>query len=326
MAAVVAAGAIVSSRVPAHALEGLQSGYWWQGQPNGAPLPPPPNVPPNGLWISGNQAQPLAIAALRFQLDPDEAAPTLVARVNSETPPAQVSAAANADQVVVMACPTTGGWQPAQAGAWNVRPHYDCAGAVDGTPSADGTTISFDLSGLVADGKVDVALVPGTGAAVLPLVPVPGATPPQPSGFDLTLQPVATDQVHTTPATPSGAALGSGEPAGPPPVSPDVGAAPSALGLANGAAGGATLPNFNFAATAVRPGSGTAASSVPSVAPGSLAPQEGAIAASTIKDNKGYRALAAILLATLLWWAWRQAVPPRRRPRTIYDGPSAASA
>ena len=41
---------------------------------------------------------------------------------------------------------------------------------------------------------------------------------------------------------------------------------------------------------------------------------------------EGYRALAAILLGVLLWWAWRQAVPPRKNRRSIYDGPSAATA
>ena len=37
-AMVVASGAVVSSRVPARAVQGLESGYWWQGQPDGAPL------------------------------------------------------------------------------------------------------------------------------------------------------------------------------------------------------------------------------------------------------------------------------------------------
>ena len=53
---------------------------------------------------------PVAIAAVRFQLGSDEAAPVLTAKANSEFPPAQLSAAANAGQIVVMACPITGGW------------------------------------------------------------------------------------------------------------------------------------------------------------------------------------------------------------------------
>src|SRR5205085_5501301 len=101
VAMVVAAGAVVSSRVPARAVQAIQSGYWWQGQPDGAPLPPPPNVPANGLWISGREASPVAIAAVRFQLGGAEAAPVLTAKVNSEFPPAQLSAVANAGQIVV---------------------------------------------------------------------------------------------------------------------------------------------------------------------------------------------------------------------------------
>src|SRR5204863_40732 len=162
------------------------SGYWWQGQPDGAPLPPPPNVPANGLWVSGSNSSQVAIAAVRFQLPPDEATPVLTAKVNRAFPPAQASAASNAGQVVVLATPST-----------------DVAGISD--------------------------VASATGA----------------------------------PAT-----------------------------------------DFNFAANAVQPSAGVAASSTPSVAPGSLAPQTRGLAESSVEDNKGYRALAAILLGVLLWWAW----------------------
>ena len=324
LAMVVAAGAVVSGRVPARAITGIQSGYWWQGQPAGAPLPPPPNVPANGLWISGTQASPVAVAAIRFQLDSDEGAPVLTAKVNSAYPPAQVSTAANALQVVVMACPTTGGWQPAQAGAWSSKPQYNCAGAVTGTTSADGTTVSFDLTGVVTDGTVDVALVPGTGGAALPQLPAPGAPPtPQPSGFDLTLQPVTADQVHT-----SAAADTSTADTGASTAPADTGASASVASPAPdlGTVGGPPVADFNFAATAVQPAAGRAAASTPSVAPASLTPQLQGFGETNIKDNKGYRALAAILLAALLWWAFRLAVPPKRHRRSIYDGPAPQSA
>jgi hypothetical protein len=319
-AMVVAAGVVVSSRGPARAVQGVESGYWWQGQPDGAPLPPPPNVPASGLWVSGNQAAPVAIAAIRIQLSSGEQAPALTAKINSAFPPVQATSAANADQLVVMACPTSGAWKPAQAGAWSARPQYDCSGAVHGTVSPDGTTISFDLGGVVTGDKVDVALVPGTGAAVIPNVPgVPA--PPQPSGFDLTLQPVTPDQVHTSPGAASSSADTSGSGA-----SADVAAPTDVPGTDFGSVGSAPATDFNFAANAVQASAGVAASSTPSVAPGSLAPQARGIADTSVKDNKGYRALAAILLAVLLWWAWRQAVPPRRNRRTIYDGPASATA
>lgn|GEM_PF-2640844 len=321
-AMVVAAGVVVSSRGPARAVQGVESGYWWQGQPDGAPLPAPPTVPANGLWVSGNEAAPVAIAAIRIQLAPDETAPALTAKINSAFPPVQATSAANADQLVVMACPTNGAWKPAQAGAWSGRPQYDCGRAVSGTVSPDGTTISFDLSGVEADNKVDVALVPGTGAAVIPHLPVPGLpNPPQPSGFDLTLQPVTPDQVHTSPGGSSAADSSTS-------AAPNDVAAPSDVPATSdfGAIGGSPATSFNFAANALQPSAGVAASSTPSVAPGSLAPQTRGIASAAIKDNKGYRALAVILLGVLLWWAWRQAVTPKRNRRTIYDGPAATAA
>jgi hypothetical protein len=314
-AMVVASGVVVSSRVPARAVRGLETGYWWQGQPDGAPLPPPPNVPANGLWVSGSQENQVAIAAVRFQLGTNEAAPVLTAKVNSQSPPKEISSAGNAGQVVVLACPTTGAWKAAAAGAWSTKPQYSCAGAVHGVPSTDGTAISFDLGAVATDGKVDVVLVPGNGAAAIPAIPVPGApAPPQPNGFDLTLQPVTVDQVHVSPG-------GTGEAE---PTAPSTEASASSSDLATtgdlGSVGGPPT-DFNFAANAVQPSTGTGASSAPSVAPGSLAPQT-RFAESTIKENKGYRALAVILLAALLWWAWRQAMPPRLHRRTIYDGPA----
>lgn len=321
-AMVVAAGAVVSSRVPARAVGGLQTGYWWQVQQAGAPSAPPPNVPANGLWVSGSQASPVAISAIRFDLGPDEATPVVTAKVNSAFPPAQVSSAANAGQIVVMACPAMPGWTPAQAGAWSTRPQFNCAGAVNGTLSPDGTTISFDLGGLVVDNTVDVALVPGTGAAVLPQLPVPGApATPQPSGFDLTLQPVTADQIHTSPGGTTSSDAGASATPSDVPAPSDVTAGAD---LGSSAASPAT--DFNFAANAVQPSAGFGASSTPSIAAAGVAPQTQGFAESAVKENKGYRALAVILLALLLWWAWRQAVPPRKDRRTIYDGPATTAA
>ena len=323
-AMVATAGAVVSSRVPAHAVGGVQTGYWWQAQPAGAPLPAPPTVPANGLWVSGTEVNPVAVSAIHFDVSPDEQAPLLAAKVQSAFPPVQVSSAANALQVVVMACPATPGWAPAKAGAWTAKPKYDCAGAVTGTVSPDGTTLSLDLGGVVRDGAVDVALVPGTGGAVLPQlpVPIPGApATPQPSGMDLTLQPVTADQIHTSPAIGSGAS--GGQPTAAP--APDA----TASDVANTSDLGtlaAPAANYNFAASSVQPSAGIGGSSTPSVAPGSLAPQSRGFVDTTVKDNKGYRALAVILLAVLLWWAWRQAVPPKPNRRTIYDGPTTSAA
>ncbi|MCU1451291.1 MAG: hypothetical protein JWP02_3461 [Acidimicrobiales bacterium] len=316
-AMVVAAGVVVSARVPAHAVQGLEAGYWWQTQPDGAPLPPPGNVPDKGLWVSGNETSQVAIGAVRFQLGSAETSPVLTLKVHSQDPPNQVSSGTNAGQVVVLACPTTGTWKSASAGPWSARPQYDCAGAAHGSPNADGTTIAFDLHGVAADGKVDVAFVPGTGAPVLPNVPAPGAPPsPQPSGFDVTFETVALDQVRVSAASEETAPVGGADASL---ASPDTGATPADVSPS------APVPDFNFAATAVQPSTGTAAAAAPSVAPGGLEPQLRSVDTAAIGENHGYRALAVILLAGLLWWAWRQAVPPKSGRRTIYDGPPATA-
>ena len=192
---------------------------------------------------------------------------------------------------------------------------FNCTSAVHGSPNADGTAITFDLHAVAADGKVDVAFVPGTSAPVLPNIPAPGApAPPQPNGFDVTFEAVSLDQVRVSATAEDTTAAGvdSSLP------SPDVGIAPDV-------SPSAPVPDFNFAATAVQPSTGTAAAAAPSVAPGSLTPQLRSVDAAEIGENHGYRALAAILLAGLLWWAWRQAVPPKSGKRTIYDGPPATA-
>jgi hypothetical protein len=319
LAAVVAAAAaavVVQTPRPASAVSGLQSGYWWQAQPDGAPLPPPPQVPANGLWVSGTPDAQQAVSAVRFDLADNEANPVLTLKVHSKNPPEDLTAAANAGVAVVIACPVTKAWTPASAGAWSSRPEGRCEAAVHGTLNADATTVAFDLSAVVADGKVDVVLVPGAGGgATLPNPPaIPGApAPPQPSGgFDLTFEPAAADQIVVSPggAAPAPAAP-EAAPAEPSPVSADLGSSV------------APAPDFNFAATSVNPGAGTAAAPAPSAASGSVAPQLRQLPTADVRENHGYRALAVIVLAALLWWAWRQAVPPRPDRRTIYDGPPA---
>jgi hypothetical protein len=238
-------------------------------------------------------------------------------KVHSSAPPDQVAAAANAGVAIVVACPTTGAWKPASAGPWNSRPQANCNAGVHGAVSSDGTKITFDLSPLAVDGKVDVALEPGSGGNPLPAVPVPGApAPPSANGFDLTFEPVAPDQVAVSPGL---------APSGPAPATDTGTAAASQTPFSSDIGSPAALPttDFNFAANAVQPTTGTAGSSAPSVAPGSLVPQDRVAAASTPGENHGYRVLAALLMVFLLWWAWRQAVPPRADRRTIYDGPPA---
>src|SRR5438309_7674117 len=205
VATVLAAAVVIAlpGAGPAVAVSGLQSGYWWQAQPDGAPLPPPPNVPANGLWVSGTTDAQQAIAAVRFDLGDTETAPVLTLKVHSKNPPEQLTAAANAGVAIVLACLATKPWNAGSAEAWSSRPTGNCNSPVHGTLNGDATTVTFDLSSAVTNGAVDVVLEPGAGgSAALPSAPVvPGApAPPQPSGgFDITFDPVAPAQIVTSP-------------------------------------------------------------------------------------------------------------------------------
>ena len=318
---VAAAAFVVSAPVPATAVTGLDSGYWWQAQPDGAPVPPPPQVPPQGLWVSGTPDAEQAISAVRFQLADSEANPVLTLKVHSKNPPEQLTQAANAGVAVVLACPVTKSWTPASAGAWSSRPEGNCAAAAHGTLNGDATAVAFDLSSVVVDGRVDVVLVPGAGGgAPLPNpATLPGApAPPQPSsGFDITFEPVNLSQVTVGP----GSAQTESTSPTPEALPSDTTPAPDLSTPV------APSSDFNFANTSVNPTAGVAAAPAPSPAAAGVAPQLRTLpaeAGSTIGQNHGYRALAVILLAALLLWAWRQAVPPHPDRRTIYDGPPAA--
>jgi len=309
---VAAAAAAVTAPGPASAVASLATGYWWQGQPDGAPLPPPPQVPPNGMWVSGTPQAQQAVSAVRFDLGDNEANPVLTLKVHSKNPPEQLVEAANAGVAVVLACPISKDWTPANAGAWSSRPEGRCDAAVHGTLNGDATTVAFDLASLVVDGSVNVLLVPGAGGgAALPNPPaIPGApAPPQPSsGFDITFDQATPDQIVVSP--------GGGAPVPPVAETPPAETAPTPdLGTAT-----TPSPAFNFAATSVNPSVGVAAAPAPSTASAGVAPQLRSLPTTNIRENHGYRALAVILLAALLWWAWRQAVPPRPDRRTIYDG------
>src|SRR4051794_25867924 len=85
------------------AVSGAESGYWYAGPLPGGSLTPPPNVPAHGLWVSSNPAGPVAIAALRLNLDSGDAPPVLLSLVvDGETPPNGAS---------VYACRATSAWK-----------------------------------------------------------------------------------------------------------------------------------------------------------------------------------------------------------------------
>lgn len=164
-------------------------GWWWRAQTGllGAELPPPPDVPEDGLLVERGPDGATAVAAVRFGLSEGETDPVLELTV----------ASGESTGAVIAACPTRrAGWPGEQAGRWDAAPGWDCeAGRVDGVPSDDGSTWSWALAPLVGEGGViSVALVDGTS-----------------NTFHLAFEAPTDTSLRTTTAPP---------PPGPPPSSP----------------------------------------------------------------------------------------------------------
>jgi hypothetical protein len=311
---VAALGAIGFLPGRASAVSGTASGYWYAARPPGAPLPPPPNVPAHGLWISSNPAGPVAVAAVRLVLDAGDAPPVLLSlRIDRETPAGAAS---------VFACPATSPWTAVEGGSAADAPKYDCSSArVVGVKSSDGSRLVFDLTSLVASKGLDVVLVPTPMQSVVPpAVPaLPGTPAPAPPSatFDVTFQPFTADQVAVVTAPASASGGSQGVQAGGLAASasmPAVASAPAA------ALPGAAVPSSAGGAIAEIAGGGPA----PTVAPPARSSLPTAPAAVPVVDRlhqlsaRARAVLGAVLLALVLWEASdgrirsRAPTPPHR--------------
>ena len=192
-------------------------GWWWRAQTGllGAELPPPPDVPEDGLLVERTPDGATAVSAVRYQLDESESDPVLVLTV----------ASGSSEGAAIAACPTSRtGWTGEQGGRWDSAPGWDCnAGRVDGVVSEDGATWSWELAPLVRDGGViSVMLVDGTTNPFHVAFEAPTdasmetttAPPPPPDAPD-PVAPPPPGQDTTQPPPPSG---GSGEPVFVPPA------------------------------------------------------------------------------------------------------------
>lgn len=142
---------LMGASVPAVAeAEDLQWGYWWMAQQGVSRLPPPPQVPSGGLYVSASPAGLTAISAVAFQTPADAVDPKLVL---------QVASLQAAGEFSVAAYPAKGSWAGAAAGTWSERPAYGAPGVV-GVISADQKTITFDMSPLRTGTTVSVVIAP----------------------------------------------------------------------------------------------------------------------------------------------------------------------
>lgn len=135
---------IVVSAEAAAAASSVTSGWWTT-----AVTPPPPDVPSDGLLVQSS-VTPTAYAAVSFGLADGERADSLTLTVaeGSVSNPA----------TTLRLCPLTEPIQPAQGGAADDAPDYDCRDAVDAAP--DQGRYVFDVSVLARARSLAVAVLP----------------------------------------------------------------------------------------------------------------------------------------------------------------------
>lgn len=204
LAALTATWALALGLVPgtgAGAVELDSHGWWWRAQTglNGTEVPPPPNVPDDGLAVGAAPDGATALAALRYDLAPGDTSPVLTLTVAD-------NGGFGDGQATLAACPPQVRWSAAQAGRWDRRPVGDClAASVQGIRSDDGATWTFPVAPLVDDGSVDIVIVPG--AQTPDGAPTPGFQiafdPPGPDALAVTVLPVASSSSTSSSSTTS---------------------------------------------------------------------------------------------------------------------------
>jgi len=299
---------------------GVSGGSWWEGQPSGGTLPAPATVPAHGLWVSSSVLGPTAESAVRFTLT-GAAAPVLRLEVHEAQP---------ASAVAIVGCeatPASAGWKAVTAGPWAARPDGDCSTAATGVLSADGTTLTMDLSGLPIPqhGTYDVVL---EAVSEVPLGGV-AALPEEPPTFDATFDAFEAADVAATPSR-----IGSSSPA--PRVAPvaAVSAAPAPASSDNAVllAPPEVLPAVSGGSavlTAPAPPKITLANPSPTLAPAPAAVTlHNPVARAVSGLSRRVRWLLAMVVLDLAlfasWQGWFE--PGRRRPRvTLYDDPASSA-
>ena len=159
---------------------GPEAQGWWNAlHRDGLAQPPaPPGVDPGELLVQGGdirgglpggaaaQPQPLAVAALRFTVDPDSAVTTLALTLDGP--------AAAQD---LRAYTAAGPFEPVENGPYDKAPDVVLEDFSQGVLSADGLSLSFpDISRLVTtEGVLSIVLIAGPGDRAVLKPPGPDA-------------------------------------------------------------------------------------------------------------------------------------------------------
>lgn len=300
----------------AAAVDSIQVGSWWRAQPDGGGVPAPPTVQPNGPWVQSDAAGPSAVSALRVHLGDGESAPILSLKVHGKV-------AASGPGLI--ACVTAADWKPVTAGPWSAQPKADCAsGSVAGQVALDGSAVAFDLTGIVSGSDINVVLSPsGPTLPVSPPVELPLAPPTPAQTFDVTFDPVTTDEVQVATSVPSGGsdATSGGTDAS---ASSPAGATVETPAVA---------PSADLSTPAISPTPAPAAPPAAArAAPRARVGFGGRLARLRVHDDRFERTLAGSAFVALAGWWYLLSLGPgeerKGRPRlSLYDAaPATASA
>lgn len=308
--ATIAAGSGWLALAPAaNAVSNIQTAYW-------SALPAAPQVPTGGYEVGSNATGADAVAALRFTLASGEKVQKLSLAIAQAQP---------ASQVAIEACPVaakSASWQPPSGGSpgpQSSAPTADCnQGVFGGALSADGKTMTFDLSlATFTSPVIDLLLQPAQVSTAFNSLPIPGAPSQSSPSFDAAFEPLTVSQigVETTPV------------AAPPP--------PSTSGSGVTAPAPAPAPASTGAPVSLPPAStdtGLAPAAAPVVAPTQQPSSiSNAAPVALVQKGRNWRLLFFVamlssdLLFLLLWYQHRQPEAGERPKLSIYDPPPAPS-
>lgn len=152
----------------------IETGWWWKANTGSSPeTPAVPVVPAPPIVLPAEPpappAPPTAEGGLQVAALPDGAFAVAAVRVDAELTSLTLRVMPNGDangmQAKLVACAAVTPWQPVVAGRWDAKPVVACdlingGGSVAGIRSDDGTSWTFPVAPIAAEGKTDVVIVP----------------------------------------------------------------------------------------------------------------------------------------------------------------------
>ncbi len=154
LAGCVIAGSVAALSGPAGAQAPRLQGWWASTNPGGLPVAPPqpPDVPADGLLVQAGPSGPSAYAALIYDLETDATADALTLQLAPGALP-------SAPPTLALCALKEPSFSAQQGGPMGDAPAYDCNRTA--TATLDGSSFTFKVAGLVTDGILAVAVVPG---------------------------------------------------------------------------------------------------------------------------------------------------------------------